>query len=130
MASRSIVAALLALALLGPAGVRQCRCAPVPQSDSLADFRQLLKKLVDFSPDPCGPPYAKDDWRSAEIESPIFRKAADIVTQALNASPAGPGSPRERAEAILKRLEQTSAVVNASWPAEHRFHLQVLDLSP
>lgn len=130
MTPRSIAAALLALALLGPAGVEQCRCAPVQQSDSLADFRQLLQKLADFSPAPCGPPYnKKDEADPSEIASRVFQKAENIVAQELNASAAGPRSPLERGEDVLKRLERMSAEVNASWPEESRFHLQVLNLS-
>jgi len=131
MTFRPIAAAVLALVLLASAGAEQCRCAPVEQSDSHPDFRQLLQKLVHFSPDPCGPPYGEEsNWHSLEVESPIFQKAEDIVTQELNASPAGPGSPRDRAEDVLSRLARMSADINASWPEENRFHSQVLDLSP
>jgi hypothetical protein len=130
MTFRSIAAALLALVLLTSAGVEQCRCAPVQQSDSLQDFRQLLQKLAGFSPDPCGPPYGgENNWHSADVESHLFQKAADVVARELNASPAGPGSPRERAEEALNRLERMSADINASWPEKNRFHFQVLDLS-
>jgi hypothetical protein len=131
MIFRSIAGALLSLVLLASAGIEQGHCAPVQQSDSLQDFRQILQKLADFSPDPCGPPYGEEkNWHSADVEYPLFRKAEDIVTQELNASPAGPGSPRQRAKEVLNRLERMSVDINASWPKENRFHFQLLDLSP
>jgi hypothetical protein len=87
--------------------------------------------LADFSPDPCGPPYGREnDWHSAYAESLLFQKAEHIVTEELNSHTAGPGSPREHAEQALRRLERVSADVNASWPEMNRFHFEVLDLPP
>ena len=131
MNSRSIAAALLALALLASAGVEQCRGEPAQQSDSLPNFRQLLLKLADYSPDPCGPPFGADNnWHSTDTESHLFQTAVDAVTQELNASPAGPGSPWERAREVLNRIELMSADINISWPEKNRFHFQILDLPP
>jgi hypothetical protein len=66
MTFRSIAAAVLALVLLASGRVEQCCCAPVQQPGSHPDFRQLLQKLADFSPDPCGPPYgAGNNWHLA-----------------------------------------------------------------
>jgi len=127
----SISAALFASVLFVISGAEQCLCAPVQQPHSPPDFRQLLQKLADFSPDPCGPPYGEEkNWHSADVESPIFEQAADIVTQGLNATPASPGSPRDRAAEALKSLERMSAEINAAWPEENRFHFQILDLPP
>jgi hypothetical protein len=126
-----IAAAVLAFIFFAFPEAQQTFCEPVQQSDSVPDFRQLLQKLADFSPDPCGPPFGREaDWHSTGVESPLFEQAADVVTQGLNASPAGPGSPLERAVEALKKLEQTSAEVNAAWPEENRFHFQILDLLP
>lgn len=60
----------------------------------------------------------------------LFQQAADIVTQKLNAAPTDPASAQGRAEEALRRLERTSADINASWPDENRFHFQVLNLQP
>jgi hypothetical protein len=130
MTYRSIATAVLSLFLLAFAGVHQCRCAQVQQSDSLPDFRQLLQKLADFSPDPCGPPYGtENDWHSTEVENRLFQKAENIVTQELNAGAASPGSSQKRAEEMLSRLERISTDINGAWPEKNRFHSQVLDLS-
>jgi hypothetical protein len=53
-----------------------------------------------------------------------------MVTAELNATSASLKSPRERAEDALRRLEQMSADINAAWPAENRFHFEILDLPP
>ncbi len=131
MTFRAISATVLAFILFALPEAEQTFCAPVQQSDSPPDFRQLLQKLGAFSPDPCGPPHGlEQDWHSAGVESPLFEHAADIVTQGLNVSPASPGSPRDLAAEGLKKLEQMSAEVNAAWPEENRFHFQILDLPP
>ena len=131
MTLRSIAVKVLVLIILAFHRAEECPCPSEHQSDSVQDFRQLMLKLADFSPDPCGPPCGDEkNWHPGEFESLIFRKVEDIVTQELNASPAAPGSARERAEATLKRLERMGADINASWPAENRFHFQVLDLPP
>jgi hypothetical protein len=128
---RSIAVTFLAFILFASPELEQSSCAPVQQSNSAPDFRQLLRKLADFSPDPCGPPYGREqDWHSAGVEAPLFEQAADIVTQGLNASPASPGLPRDRAAEALKKLEQMSGEINAAWPEESRFHFQILDLPP
>src|SRR5690242_5414970 len=76
--------------------------AQIP-ADPQSEFRTLLQRMGKFSPDPCGLPYGREgDWHTGDIEQPLFSHAADIVTQALNAVPAGPGSPRESAAEALK----------------------------
>jgi hypothetical protein len=93
------------------------------------DFRQLLQKLANFSPDVCGPPYGKIEDPS-DVEFSVFEKAAEILVSELDATPVRAGTPHERAIEILKKLEQTSAEVNGSWPDQNRFHFEVLDLPP
>ncbi len=128
---RAIALAVLAFILFAFPVAEHCYCAPVEQSDSVPDFRQLLQKLADFSPDPCGSPYGEEkNWDSADVESRLFDHAAETVIQTLNAATAGPGSARDRAAEALKKLEQMSAEINAAWPEENRFHFQILDLPP
>lgn len=123
MPPRTTVFLLLAIS------VGRCLCVPVQRPDPFSTFRQSLHKLVDFSPDPCTPGAGnKDDF--ADVESPLFQQAARIVTHELNQTPARPGSPRERAEETLKKLERLSAEVNAVWPEDNRFHFEILDLPP
>lgn len=131
MALRSISAALLAFGLFVIFGAEQCFSTTVEQSDSPPDSPQLLQKMTAYSPDPCGPPYGQEmNWHSAEVESPLWERAADIVTQALNATAASPVLPLGRATEALKKLEQMSAEINVAWPEENRFHFQILDLPP
>jgi len=129
MAFRSKANAILAILLLALLGVK---VSPAQAPDPASNFRQLLQKIAEFSPNPCGPPYGKEDnWQSAaNTERHLFSLAADMVTRGLNATPPGPGSPQERAAAALKKLEQMTAEINASWPDESRFHFQILDLPP
>jgi hypothetical protein len=94
------------------------------------EFRWSLARLAAYSPDVCGPIYEREqDLKRADIETRLFDQAADIVADGLNAG-SPPGSPQERAIAILKQLEKISIETNAFWPEESRFHFQVLDLSP
>ena len=129
MTLRAVILGVLALTQITLPGVEKCFCAQAGQSYSPPDFRQPLQKLADFSPDPCGPPYAKNE-DSADVESVLFHQAADAVAEQLNATPANTGSPRDRAAKALKELEQISAEVNTAWPDKNRFHFQILDLPP
>jgi hypothetical protein len=131
MSSRPIATMLLACVLFAVCGAAQCLGSPVQPPESPPDFRQLLQKLAEFSPDPCGPPHGKEEnWHSTEVESHLFERAANIITQALNATVANPGLPRDHAAEALKKLERMSAEINAAWPEENRFHFQILDLQP
>jgi hypothetical protein len=119
------------LSLLAYPGADRFFCAPVQQSDPLSDFTQLLQKLAELSPNPCGPPYGREkDWHSGDIESRLFDQAENIITKELNAEPETSGSAQARAAKALEKLEQLSALINAAWPDENRFHFQVLDLPP
>lgn len=131
MTLRATLAAVFVLVLLAFAKAEQTHCAPAQQSNSVPDIQQLLQKLADFSPDPCGPPYGRErDWHSTDVESRLFEQAADVVTQGLNETPASTALPSYRAAEALKRLERMSAETNAAWPEENRFHFQILDLPP
>jgi hypothetical protein len=129
MAFRSKAKAVVAIILLALVSVK-LSLAQTP--DPATNFRQLLRKMAEFSPDPCGPPYGKEDnWQSAaNTELHLFSWAAGIVTGELNAASSSPGSPWEHAAGALKKLEQMSAEINAAWPDGNRFHFQILDLPP
>jgi hypothetical protein len=101
------------------------------QLDLQQDFRQRLQKLAVLSPDPCGPPSPQEkDWTRADSEFRLFSRAADIVTEALNAASGNAKSPKERATAALGKLEEASSEINADWPEDSRFHFQTLDIPP
>jgi hypothetical protein len=107
-----------------------CHCSQVLPI-SIQDFRPLLQKLADFSPDPCGPPFGREqDWHSADVDNPIFEQTGNFVAQELNAARPETMSPQNRATEALKKLERLSAEINASWPDENRFHFQTLDIAP
>jgi hypothetical protein len=103
--------------------------ASAQQPDPLADFRQALHKLADFSPEFCDPPDPKGEYPE-KVEESVFSMAEDVALKALNAPSEGAGLPEERAEQAMKQLEQLSAGINARWPEENRLHFQVLDLPP
>jgi hypothetical protein len=131
MIDRSQAAVVFVFGVVALFGAERGFCTSGQQADSTPNSRQVLQKLADFSPDPCGPPYEQEkNWHSADVESPLFEQAADIVTHELNATPGSSGSPRDRAVNALRKLEGMSAEVNAAWPEENRFHFEVLDLPP
>jgi hypothetical protein len=103
-------------------------CAQAQQRALSPDFRQLLQKLANFSPDICGADADVGDPSDAEYR--LFAKAAEILVSELNATPASAVAAHERANALLKKLEQVSAEVNGAWPDENRFHFEILDVPP
>lgn len=130
MIFRAAKAAAFAFVLFAFPEANKSFCTPSQQSDVPPDFRQLLQKLADYSPDPCGPPYGREqDWHSGDAESRLFDQAQQAITKQLNASVEGSSPPRERAEEALKKLEGMSAEINFAWPEENRFRFQILDLS-
>lgn len=129
MTLRAITVAALASILFAFPEVNSSFSTHNQQQNAAPDFRQLLQKVANYSPDPCGPPHGSDeDWRSGDVESHIFRQAREKVVQELNATPDNPGPAHDRATQALKKLEQDSVEVNAAWPEENRFHFQILDL--
>jgi hypothetical protein len=89
----------------------------------------LLQKIASAAPDTCGvPPTANLD--PDEVELSILRATSDVVLQALNADNLEPNASRERAATVLRKIEQLSTQLNASWPKENRFHFQILDIAP
>ena len=127
MTFRSIPTVVIASALLTLCDANQCFCAP-PTQDPIQHFRQTLQMVASDPPDTCAGYYTEGP--KARVESTLFSLANDIVTAELNATPAGPKPPVERAIEALKNLERMSAKINAAWPKENRFHFQVLDISP
>jgi hypothetical protein len=118
----------------------QCDCGPAP-SDPLERIESLLQKLSSAPPDTCGvPPTASLDVDDVElsmasldvddVELSILKEASDAALRALNAADPEPNASRDRAAAVLEKIEQSSAQLNASWPKESRFHFQILDNTP
>jgi hypothetical protein len=128
MTFRSIPLIALSSVLFALSSVSRSFCTP-PPTDPSQEFKLLLQKIAAEPPDPCNPPNGLD-VAAAEMESSLFGYAASIVTRELNADPTGTRPPQNRATEALKKLERLSAEINAAWPAENRFHFEVLDLSP
>ena len=130
MTRRSFWHAALVSVLSGVA-LTEGNLGATPQQESVPhpDFHQLLEKIASFSPDPCGLPYEANQ-ESADIESSAFDRAADALTEGLNASGASHSPVLERVTEALTRLQRMSAETNASWPEENRFRFEVLDLPP
>jgi hypothetical protein len=127
MTFRSIPTIVIASGLLALCGANPCFRAQTTQ-DPIPLFRQTLQLIASDSPDACSGYYTEGP--KARVESTVFGLASDIVIAELNATPAGPKLPVERATEALKDLERMSAKINAAWPKENRFHFQVLDISP
>lgn len=128
MSFRSIPTVVIISALLALFGTDQGFSAP-PSHDPIQHFRQTLQMVATDPPDPCTSGIYTEGPK-AKAESTLFGLAVDIVTAELNATPAGPKPPAERATDALKNLERMSAKINAAWPDKERFHFQVLDISP
>jgi len=131
MIFRAARATAFAFVLFAFPGANKSFCTHYQQPDAVPDFWQLLQKLADYSPDPCGPSHGREeDWHSGNAETRLFDQAQQDITQELNAAGEGPWTPRERAEEALKKLKKMSGEVNAAWPEENRFHFQILELPP
>jgi len=101
------------------------------ERDPLQDFRQRLQKLAKLPPDACDAPSEEvGNWNPRDTEYRLFSRAADAVTQALNATGANGKSAKDRASEALGELQGMSGEVNVEWPEENRFHFQVLDVAP
>ncbi len=112
---RSLLLGLLVFAL-SIMGAERCVRAQAQKATSPPDVQQLLQEMAEWSPDPCGPPRGEDvEWHSAQnTEFRLLSRAADIVTQQLNAVSSSPETPHDRAAEALKKLEQLSAEINAT----------------
>jgi hypothetical protein len=136
---RLTIPALATLLALG--SVEQAR--PQQQSQPPPRFEDLLKKISSAPANSCD--YPQDDF--SDLEQRIFEQADGAVVQGLNDKSSAPlrgpaltrdssgsnptgGGPRARAIEALEKLARLSAEINKSWPAENRFHFQVLDLAP
>jgi hypothetical protein len=86
-------------------------------------FEELLRKVASAPADAC------DAFPSdfTDVENELFQEAEKSVAQALNFSAA---EPRDRATQALEKLEKASAEANNNWPAESRFHFEVLSVPP
>ncbi len=124
MIARFPAVVILLTAFVAHTGAERCRCTPL-QSDLPRDFRQLLNKFADVPPDPCDK--SSEEFFGLEFEHSLFRQAADIFTQELNAANTGPTPPKDRAAEALKKLERVSTEANAAWPDENRFHFYIHD---
>jgi hypothetical protein len=125
MACRKTTAALFLVICLLAAQTQQC-FGLVPQQQ---DLPALLQQLGSLTPDPCTPAEGRPGPATTADRVPfLFDRVADAVLQQLNEP--GDGQPNDRATETLKKLEQLSVEINATWPEENRFHFQILDLSP
>lgn len=102
----------------------QLRCAPVA-ANSVQNTREALQKLVGHPPDPCEIGIDDD---VVKYSREAFRQTVQFVSDALNETSLG--SAAQRASAALMKVEAMSAEANTKWPAENRFHFQVLDVAP
>ncbi len=121
--SRSVFCVKVLIALAFP---MQLWCATAAL-DSMQKTREALQKLVGRPPDPCGGEVGIDG-DVVKYSRQAFLQTVQVVSDALNET--SQGSPARRASAALTRVEQMSAETNAKWPAENRFHFEVLDLAP
>ena len=125
--NRSLAAGLMLCTLSLAQATAQSLSASAQKAPSRPDIQQLLQNIAAFSADPCGAPVVENQT-SAALERSIFWRASEIITDKLNST--NDVTPRERAAEALRTLERISAVSNASWPEDSRFHFEILDLPP
>jgi hypothetical protein len=122
----SVFAILLSLAL------GAISCSAIAADAAPPNPQDLLRRMAPMTPDDCSPPV--DSTSSADVhqsEDQLFRAVGDLVASRLNgATPAQPSEAESRAQSALREVEQSSAEINKSWPAEERFHFEVLALPP
>ena len=98
-----------------------------------SNTEDFLRQMASFGPDDCSAP-APSASTSADIdqlESRLFEAVKVMVADRLNApSPALISDAGSRATSALREVEQSSAEIDKSWPAEARFHFRVLPLPP
>lgn len=109
--------------LVSVAGAQEVTFPPRP------DFKQLLQKMAEEPPESCGDSRGWDADKR-ELEADAFEQAASAVTEGLNAPSADGNTAKDRAAAVMRKLEQQSVQLNAAWPAKDRFHFEVLDYAP
>ena len=95
----------------------------------MEEVRQLLVKLSPESSGPCEPPF-QVDHDPTKVESALFDQTVGLVTERLNDSDRNDSSPRDRVQSALGEIEKASVEINAAWPADSRFHFQLLELQP
>ncbi|MBV9932210.1 MAG: hypothetical protein JO013_14880 [Alphaproteobacteria bacterium] len=92
----------------------------------------LLRQLAAAGPGDCDAPLPSA--KSAEVheaEDLLFRTVDDLVAERLNRPPVARASEAaSRAGAALLEVERSSAEIDKGWPAENRFHFQVVAVQP
>ena len=103
---------------------------PKVSQQPLQQFEQTLTKLAPASADDCGwegSPAPKFSGDTARLEDNLFDEADAAIVQALNA----PGSnPKQAVTQTLLSLRSMSDRINRSWPADRRFHYELLEIDP
>lgn len=130
MKSRSAIRpALLAFAiLLLPIGA----IAPSAISASATPLKpqDFLRQMAAVSSDDCGGAgaWAVDIHQKEDL---LFSAVETLVTDRLNGpAPAETSEAESRARSALLEVEHSSSEINKSWPAEERFHFELLALHP
>lgn len=128
-----LVATVILVSVLSLPGIADA--AASGRLDDRADFENRLRLLASLRSDPCdGTQSGGDEEYSFDREYRLFNDAASLVKEGLNAGSGGSDSgsvseaPRDRAAAVLRDLQDQSAVINAAWPAESRFRVQILEV--
>lgn len=98
--------------------------------EPLQQFGVALTQLAPASPDDCGwegPSPEKFSGHTAKLEDELFDEADDAIVQALNVP--GP-NPKTAIAQVLDSMRALSEGLNKTWPADRRFHYELLEIDP
>lgn len=115
-----------------------CLAAEAAQSTAMAaevtppTAQDLLREMAPASPDDCSLP---DSTASAvdihQVEDRLFSTVNARLADQLNGpTPARTSDAESRARSVLLAVERSSSEINKPWPAEERFHFEVLAVHP
>ncbi|MFZ2021747.1 MAG: hypothetical protein ACLP00_28225 [Terracidiphilus sp.] len=107
----------------------QSRSQQVTQRTPIQKFEATLVALASASPDDCGwdQPTRRFNGDTSKLEDELFQDADEAVLNALNSTGANPAKVIER---TLDSLRTTAERVNHDWPADRRFHYDLLTIQP
>jgi hypothetical protein len=107
----------------------QSRSQQVAQRTPIQKFEATLAALPSALPDDCGwdQPTRRFNGDTSKLEDELFQDADEAVLNALNSNGE---DPARVIEGTLDSLRTTTERVNHDWPADRRFHYDLLTVQP
>lgn len=109
--------------------ITQSRSQQISPAPPIRRFETALTALAPASPDDCGWDQPKREFTgdTSKLEDDLFDAADGAIVQALNSSNA---SPAKSIASMLDSLRTLSDRATRDWPADRRFHYNLLAIPP